>query len=54
MARKGAALTESKTKTNSKAFPKSKMPKAKTTKKVTRGEGGKKKKGLSYSILTLA
>jgi len=51
MVRAKAALTDSKSKVNSKASETSEMPKAKAAKKGTRGDGGKKKKGLSCSIL---
>jgi hypothetical protein len=52
MARAKAALTESKSKANSKASADTEMPKAKATKKGTRGDGGKKKKGRSSPILS--
>jgi hypothetical protein len=51
MPRTKAALIESKSKVNSRASTKSDMPKAKATKKTTRGDGGKKKKGLFGSLM---
>lgn len=54
MARAKAALTESKSKTNSNASVPVDMPKAKATKKGTRGDGGKKKKGQQSPTMALA
>lgn len=52
MAKAKAALTESKSKANSKASADTEMPKAKATKKGTRGDGGKKKKGRPSPIFS--
>jgi hypothetical protein len=52
MPRTKAALTESKSKANSKASAKAEMPKTKAPKKGARGESTKKKKGGTDSTLT--